>query len=1553
MQEIGDHDSTSEEPAANNNNDWYETDHEADNYEGEYQDTVISEMTPAGALGDVHQEGAQDLKESQPAGTSKLRDILNLPVSYDKASGKALKNIQGSKYETAGRSTDDSNETKKAVPAFLAAAAKEIGGKVVSKLGDRIAEGVVENHQEKVVNGLQNYLGKQMDTFDDEYKELLKDTSGLAAGLNRPVEEADIQLVPRPGATMGNMYAPPGWEIRHKYKYKDDRDKDKSSSGGKKAYTYPNGLGPVLMNGCFGTGYKNGDPCWEAKIPLEGCPNMIDGATYLGVGFDGRGVYSAESRKKSVIQRSCKNLQTYGKNEVPDSMTMQGIYDTNVESFTFSSMEEYRQYLAEKSAVTSAKAMFQEEINKASGHGAGGGMFGLVFSVGGGKSSQKGSSSQSSSFSASSSASAQLSEKQTRTFMAMLEMNIFRYEIFMDDVTPDRLNVGFLRDFISLPESYFLPGAEIIFQNFYLRWGTHYIKSAQFGGQLKIIKTKQATKDLTMSEFATRAEADWKMTMSTFSAQASQTKSRSWWHEHETKKESKQSSGQAASGSESQANRKQEQQASSQEYSSEMLVVQGGDQQIAAAITEMYTTALTTELKDWLESIDDYPKPFSFVLRPVSDLLDIPFVSLFPAGEVDYGCFGKKDLKLEEGTGRKYYTAQTEKPVDGNKGSTDGNKTITVSEIRYCNFADRKTLEDSMAKKRLSLSRAVTVYLEEGRLLSSDFLLPAGEAGCETAMLALLQGDNTGVPAWEDMTGGKEFTVVFDMPYNIPGILQAQDVMELKFFRHKWFSNRRGFVPHLYDGYKNGGSNDIQEKKVSVQGLVMTYDEETGVFTVTDDDFEASAPLIQDLPVWIKGRDVARAEHKKLLNHLRQKSETVGNVPCSIKWSNAHRFDPTDGGKCIHFTAASEGDIFVVFASIPRNHETWIYIQISPDGVALYKAMRLKTTQLNDNAGGLGSATLYQSYFVCVTEDIKEATTLIQYGKTPDNEERPHVWLSFTFHELASIRYYSFGSGDSSVKVMGLSLLDRPAKDFIVCRQGTEIINGVCQQKCHAECKGCRTSGSNSPTDCIACEHLKVSYPYREAGTGAFECVAQCPQHMHPVPATKTCTCVKRLEKARPSGVVDCKTECPLTHFDDNNVCKECSSFCTDVSDSGKRICSGPDSKDCDTCKYQHEGRCVDGCSPGQNAVREDGSFTCRKCQAGHECKLGDERENICPAGKYSNKERTRCEPCPSGEFSSTPGATSCQKCPAGQSSAPGSSNCESVLLAQDSSWVVDSTGPPSENNGVKNDAVKALDGNTGTYWDPVTVKNFNNWYISFDFKTLYTLNRIVVNNYGDTSHDIAAFKLQKIGSSYSWEDVVSVTNVQGGTDQRQEFGDFQATARYWRFVVTQTHSGWQPWLRELNFAGISSGVLLTQDPSWVVGSTGTSSDNNGVNNAAAKAFDGDLATYWNPQDTKQNHNNWYISLDFKVPYTLNRIAVNNYGDTSHDIAAFKLQMVGSSYSWEDVVSVTNVQGGTDQRQEFGDFQATARYWRFVVTQTHSGWQPWLRELNFAGISSD
>ena len=44
------------------------------------------------------------------------------------------------------------------------------------------------------------------------------------------------------------------------------------------------------------------------KFQLRNIPqNMIDGAAFIGVGFDGSGTYSPESRKKSIVQRVCAN----------------------------------------------------------------------------------------------------------------------------------------------------------------------------------------------------------------------------------------------------------------------------------------------------------------------------------------------------------------------------------------------------------------------------------------------------------------------------------------------------------------------------------------------------------------------------------------------------------------------------------------------------------------------------------------------------------------------------------------------------------------------------------------------------------------------------------------------------------------------------------------------------------------------------------------------------------------------------------------------------------------------------------------------------------------------------------------------------------------------------------------------------------------------------------------------------------------------------------------------------------------------------------------------
>ncbi|KAI8509127.1 hypothetical protein Bbelb_129750 [Branchiostoma belcheri] len=137
------------------------------------------------------------------------------------------------------------------------------------------------------------------------------------------------------------------------------------------------------------------------------------------------------------------------------------------------------------------------------------------------------------------------------------------------------------------------------------------------------------------------------------------------------------------------------------------------------------------------------------------------------------------------------------------------------------------------------------------------------------------------------------------------------------------------------------------------------------------------------------------------------------------------------------------------------------------------------------------------------------------------------------------------------------------------------------------------------------------------------------------------------------------------------------------------------------------------------------------------------------------------------------------------------------------------------------------------------------------------------------------------------------------------------------------------------------------QDPSWIVSSSGTPWVVNGVTHDAGKLFDGNPETFWNPLYTPRHSTDRNIVLDFRLPCTVSKVAWNNYGDVVHDMSAFKLQksQVGSPYTWEDVVSVTNIPVGTNQRRVFGGFQGKARYWRFVITRSPYGWQPYLREL--------
>ena len=79
---------------------------------------------------------------------------------------------------------------------------------------------------------------------------------------------------------------------------------ERETRSGGDAFAYPAGIGPMLINGCYGTDYKIGDPCYAAKRNSEKCLDMIEAAGYIGVGFDVvTGGYTHAGRRKSLIQR--------------------------------------------------------------------------------------------------------------------------------------------------------------------------------------------------------------------------------------------------------------------------------------------------------------------------------------------------------------------------------------------------------------------------------------------------------------------------------------------------------------------------------------------------------------------------------------------------------------------------------------------------------------------------------------------------------------------------------------------------------------------------------------------------------------------------------------------------------------------------------------------------------------------------------------------------------------------------------------------------------------------------------------------------------------------------------------------------------------------------------------------------------------------------------------------------------------------------------------------------------------------------------------------------
>ena len=240
-------------------------------------------------------------------------------------------------------------------------------------------------------------------------------------------------------------------------------------------------------------------------------------------------------------------------------------------------------------------------------------------------------------------------------------------------------------------------------------------------------------------------------------------------------------------------------------------------------------------------------------------------------------------------------------------------------------------------------------FLWQGPTSISDFILPdctAQDPAVTPTQRDLQKRTNEIAPNWQSIISGeKEFRAIFDMKNDLTGIegynIPRNMSRTMKYAGGKWMTSKEDCSFHLYNAFNNGGSGNTNKRKISIFGQVLSYNQKTGGLELLPTDNEASKQLFPNLHEFLAGRLLAKIVMETGdVTRNAGKRETLAKHPCNVKWSNALRFDPTDSnGKCLHFTAATEGSLFVAFSALPKDKSSWYYTEITPERVAIYKVL--------------------------------------------------------------------------------------------------------------------------------------------------------------------------------------------------------------------------------------------------------------------------------------------------------------------------------------------------------------------------------------------------------------------------------------------------------------------------------------------------------------------------------------------------------------------------------------------------------------------------------------
>ena len=210
----------------------------------------------------------------------------------------------------------------------------------------------------------------------------------------------------------------------------------------------------------------------------------------------------------------------------------------------------------------------------------------------------------------------------------------------------------------------------------------------------------------------------------------------------------------------------------------------------------------------------------------------------------------------------------------------------------------------------------------------------------------------------------KRFRVQFHTPVDIGKVITKRATVDVQFIDKYWYtlqpkSQQIRFREACWLPDNNGLNNPV-----CINGVLFSY-QNNGFLVMNKQDYLFNKDIVKGLSRYFDNEDgvsVAKVEYIHVFDEMEvAEGHRQGKVPCNVKWSNTHMFDVSRDHACLNFIASSGGDIFLIFAEIPNDYTTWLYMHISDEGVGFYKGMKLVYARPGPGVGSPGEPDMFES----------------------------------------------------------------------------------------------------------------------------------------------------------------------------------------------------------------------------------------------------------------------------------------------------------------------------------------------------------------------------------------------------------------------------------------------------------------------------------------------------------------------------------------------------------------------------------------------------------------